>query len=65
MEPLDTVLDSWRSFAVRFSTVCFGCSPSSCCCKSIHARRGEFQIQSITYLSGNGHQTLQQCLECL
>ena len=51
------VLDTWRSFAMRFSAVFFGCSPSSCCCKSIHARRGEFLIQSMTfiYLSGNGH----------
>ena len=40
MEPLDTVLDTWR----------FGCSPSSCCCKSIHARRGEFLIQSMTFI---------------
>ena len=22
MEPLDTVLDTWRSFAIRFSAVC-------------------------------------------
>ena len=67
MEPLDAVLDTWRSFAIRFSAVCFGCSPSSCCCKSIHARRGECLIQSMTfiYLSGNGHHPLQQCLECL
>ena len=50
MEPLDTVLDTWRSFAIRFSAVCFGCSPSSCCCKSIHARRGECLIQSVTFI---------------
>ena len=56
MEPLDTVLDTWRSFAIRFSAVCFGCSPSSCCCKSIHARRGEC-LNPINdfHLSGNGH----------
>ena len=24
---LDTVLGAWRSFAMRFSAVCFGCSP--------------------------------------
>ena len=50
MEPLDTVLDTWRSFALRFSAVCFGCSPSTCCCKSIHARRVEFLIQSMTFI---------------
>ena len=52
MEPLDTVLDTWRLFAMRFSAVCFGCSPSSCscCCKSIHTRRGEFLILSMTFI---------------
>ena len=50
MEPLDTVLDTWRSFATRFSAVCFGCSPSSCCCKLIDARRGECLIQSMTFI---------------
>ena len=50
MELLDTVLDTWRSFAMRFSAACFGCLPSFCCCKSIHARRGEFLIQSMTFI---------------
>ena len=51
MEALDTVLDSWRSFPMKFSGVGFaGGSPSSCCCKSIHARRGEFLIQSMTFI---------------
>ena len=51
MEPLNTVLDTWRSFAMRFSAVCFaGVLPSSCRCKSIYARKGEFLIQSMTVI---------------
>ena len=51
MEPLDTVLETWRSFAMKFSEVCFaGCSPSSCYCKSIYARRGEVLIPSMTFI---------------
>ena len=62
MEPLDTVLDTWRSFVIRFYAVCFGCWPSSCCCKS-----GKVSFYPINdfYLSENGHHPLQQCLECL
>ena len=36
--------------AIFCSAVCFGCSPASCYCKSIHARRGEFLIQSMTFI---------------